>query len=200
MEPTKVKSTPVESIQEELQEEAMTEEKIADVEEKPKKKTKKQFVSSGIQQGGAVAARAGDFFARLGALMVLVVATINTCLAVVTNFVDEVYWAAGLYLGLLLFIHLPVLIFMLVMMLKARVAGVINRVRPRKKTEPIMVKESPVIVNSEGVDNASKQGKKKSDESKKDKKKTDDTRLRNIENNKTKKVGQINKAFDVGIV
>ena len=77
-----------------------------------KKKKKKKMRTKEIK----------DFLARLGTVLVLAITTMNTTIAVITNFYREVYWAAGLYLAMLVLVQLPVIVGMVIVVVRDRIA------------------------------------------------------------------------------
>ena len=68
-----------------------------------------------------------DFLSRVGNLVVLIITTMNTIIAVITNFQEEIYWAAGLYLSLLVIVQVPVIVGMVIVFFRNRMAFVIDK-------------------------------------------------------------------------
>ncbi|KAH9487532.1 hypothetical protein Btru_073007 [Bulinus truncatus] len=91
-----------------------------------------------IQKGVQVV---GDFFGRMATLIVMVVTTINTSIVCVNDFTNSNYWSAGLHAFLLVFIHIPVIVVMVWLIVKAKVQAVYRKIRPGKPNETIVVTE-----------------------------------------------------------
>ncbi|CAL1542017.1 unnamed protein product [Lymnaea stagnalis] len=152
-----------------------------------KKIVKKEMVVQSVKVGAALAVKTGDFIGRLGTLIVMIVTTINTGTVCVTSFIEGVYWMGGVHAFLLVFIHIPVIVVMVWLMVKAKVEAVYRKIRPTKPNEVVTVTE---ITETEGEIIGEKTLNTDS------KRKERDEKLKSKAENLTRRGQQINKAFE----
>ncbi|KAK0060883.1 hypothetical protein Bpfe_009752 [Biomphalaria pfeifferi] len=151
-------------------------------------KTKKDIIQQPVQKGIQMA---GDFFGRMATLIVMVVTTINTTIVCVNDLTNGNYWSGGLHAFLLAFIHIPVIVIMIWLMIKAKVQSIYRKIRPGKVNENIIVTEINEFDGqiTEVLKEIPKEQKSKVDKA--------TTLLRKGEQlGKTLEGGQINKAFE----